>query len=63
LREIDLALAKNTNRQVRYFGLHAGDDGVTVEQGPEIEDAGDIAALDEELEQATAYLKQSWEEQ
>lgn len=42
---------------VRYFGLHAKMNSVTIKQGPSLEDIGDIAALDEELEQSDRYMK------
>jgi len=38
----------------RYFGLHNSDVGVL--QGPNMEDVGDIAALDEDLEQSDRYI-------
>jgi len=41
----------------RCFGLHIGEDGaVAVEQGPTIDDIGDITALDEELTQSERFL-------
>lgn len=40
----------------RYFGLHLSDEGVTVKQGPDIADSGDVAALDQELAQADRYI-------
>jgi energy-coupling factor transporter ATP-binding protein EcfA2 len=41
----------------RYFGLHKGQGGVvTIEQGETIDEAGDITALDEELQQSDRYL-------
>ena len=40
----------------RYIGLFPHPDGVAVEQGPSIEDAGDIVALDENLQQSDRYL-------
>lgn len=53
LRQQELIYAPDS----RYFGLHSTDDGgIEVAQGPAIEDSGDIAALDESLEQAERYL-------
>jgi len=41
----------------RCFGLHIGADGaVTVSQGKTMDDVGDIAALDEELQQSERYV-------
>lgn len=63
LRELDLLLAKGGKKyHARFFGLQRTDDGVRIEQGPSVDDIGAIAVLDEELEQSTAYLEQSWEE-
>lgn len=45
---------------VRYFGLQREATGVGVNQGDEIEDSGDIAALDEQLEQSDRYLEMTW---
>ena len=58
LREIEIltAAAKRKPLDVRYFGLHAGADGVEIQQGPNVDDIGDIAALDEELAQSDRFL-------
>jgi hypothetical protein len=40
-----------------FFGLHKEDDEVSVFQGPTVDDIGDIASLDEELEQSDRFLK------
>lgn len=56
MRELELQRNKHPRLPVRYFGLHPSDDGVVVEQGKTIEDSGDIAALDESLEQSDRYL-------
>ena len=42
---------------IHYFGLQLSDDGVVeVQQGADIADSGDIAALDENLEQSDRSL-------
>lgn len=41
---------------IRYFGLHREGGEVTVQQGPDIADSGDVAALDEELLQSERYM-------
>ncbi len=41
----------------RCFGLHMGDDGVSVQQGSTMDDIGDISALDEELAQSERYIE------
>lgn len=56
LREIHLACRKRSDLAVRHFGLHPADDGVRVLQGNRIEDAGSLAALDEDLAQSERYL-------
>lgn len=40
----------------RCFGLHDSDEGVTVRQGPTMDDVGEIAALDEDLLQSERYM-------
>ncbi|KYF81664.1 hypothetical protein BE11_37980 [Sorangium cellulosum] len=40
----------------RFCGLHLSDAGVSVQQGPSVNDMGAIAALDEELEQSDRFL-------
>jgi AAA15 family ATPase/GTPase len=40
----------------KYFGLHFQDGGVEVQQGPTMDDIGDISALDEELMQSNRYI-------
>lgn len=40
----------------RCFGLHDSDKGVSVEQGPTMDDVGEIAALDEDLLQSERYM-------
>ena len=56
----DFNFGRNLNVVVidtRCFGLHVQQDGsVTVNQGPTIDDIGNITALDEELQQSDRYL-------
>ncbi len=59
LREIDILLSGTSTAQKvkpRFLGLHSGDSGVTIAQGDSSADIGDIASLDEELEQSDRYL-------
>ncbi|ABM36456.1 AAA family ATPase [Polaromonas naphthalenivorans] len=58
LREIEIVLSARTSQQpdTQFFGLHADADGVSLMQGPTIDDIGDIAALDESLLQSDRYL-------
>lgn len=58
LREIEILMseASGSDIEARFIGLSLGDDGVDVRQGSRIEDVGDIAALDEELEQSDRFL-------
>lgn len=58
LREIEMLLAEKKYKPLksRFFGLHATENGVIVEQGNSVDDMGDIAALDEELAQSDRYL-------
>ena len=51
LRELEVLLGERHASEARFFGLHIGDDGVEVKQGPSASDVGDMAVLDEELEQ------------
>lgn len=63
LREIEIQQERRDHRvDTRYFGLsqdNSDDDsaGVLVQQGEALEDSGDIAALDESLEQSDRYLR------
>lgn len=59
LREIEIGLASETykNLKTRWFGLHTQGDEVLVEQGDDIDDSGDITALDEELTQSARFMK------
>ncbi|AUX24064.1 ATP-binding protein [Sorangium cellulosum] len=57
LREIEMLLARREGEiDARFFGLHLSDAGVSVQQGPSVDDMGAIAALDEELEQSDRFL-------
>ncbi len=58
LRELEILLAQRKAKKldVRYFGLNQGQDGVVVQQGNELEDVGDITALEESLQQSDRYL-------
>jgi energy-coupling factor transporter ATP-binding protein EcfA2 len=59
LREMEILLAQQKTKptDVRFFGLHSGEGGIEVAQGAHIDDAGDIAALDESLMQSDRYLE------
>lgn len=58
LREIEICLAREPYQHLktRWFGLYKQDDSVVVEQGNSVDDIGDIAALDEELEQSDRFM-------
>jgi hypothetical protein len=57
IREFDILLERRgRDLQARYFGLHPKEKGVQVMQGDTIDDAGPIAALDENLEQSERFL-------
>ena len=58
MRELHVLLKASVYRKIgaRYFGLHKSGGEVAVSQGPDIADSGDVAALDEELEQSDRYL-------
>ena len=43
--------------KTQCFGLHQGEDGVRVVQGPSMDDIGHIVSLDEELSQSERYLE------
>jgi hypothetical protein len=66
LRELEIVLADPAWSTVdtRFFGLHARDDGVTVEQGSSLDDIGDITSLEESLQQSDRYstIRQSMSE-
>lgn len=59
MRELDILLKTDAFNEVesKFFGLHPGDNGVTIEQGDSIDDIGDIDALQEELNQSDRYMK------
>lgn len=54
LRELEIL--SGTSDNIRYFGLQSTENGVTVLQGNSIYDIGDIAALEESLQQSDRYL-------
>jgi predicted ATPase len=58
MRELEIILAEESNktRKCQYFGLQPLDDAITVLQGPTLDDVGDIAALEESLQQSDRYL-------
>lgn len=58
MRELDILLKSETYDGIdaKFFGLHAGENGVTVDQGHTVDDIGDIDALQEELSQSDRYL-------
>ncbi|BDI34219.1 ATP-binding protein [Capsulimonas corticalis] len=60
LRELDILHATNYGRklQIEFFGLNRTNDGVSVLQSDSLDEIGDIAALDEELQQSDRYLEQ-----
>lgn len=55
LRELEMLLAEHP-LEARFFGLHPSPSGVTVQQGPEPGDIGEIASLVEELRQSDRFL-------
>lgn len=59
LRELEILLINQQykNIQTRWFGLHAENNNVIIEQGDHIDDAGDISSLKEELSQSNRFLK------
>lgn len=59
LREFEILLApssKGARVPVRYFGLSFEDKEVVLRQSDDVNDIGDIAALEESLEQSDRYL-------
>jgi hypothetical protein len=58
LRELHILQQREFSAfQTRCFGLHIGDDGtVSVQQGNTMDDIGEIAALDEDLQQSERYI-------
>lgn len=57
MRELEILLGKPDAGRVQFFGLHLTWDGVSIEQGPSMDDIGDIASLDEELRQSDRFLE------
>jgi len=57
LRELEMLQEQQELRDARYFSLHFGEDGIDVIQGTSSKDIGDIAALDENVNQSTRYLQ------
>jgi hypothetical protein len=59
MRELEIQQGLRAKRvKTRYFGLQPGEDSVVVQQGSTIDESGDIASLDENLEQSDRYLAQ-----
>ncbi len=58
MRELDILRRSEpySNTPARFFGLHPGEDGVSVQQGDTIDEIGEIASLQEELCQSDRYL-------
>jgi len=59
LRELDI-LHKNEKYQdvnARFFALHPGDDGVSIQSGKVLDDLDPIVSLDEELSQSDRYME------
>ncbi len=59
LRELEIILRSANERTLgpRYFGLQKkGTSGVAVLQGPSVDDIGDIASLEEDLDQSDRFL-------
>jgi len=58
LRELHILQQREfASFQTRCFGLHIGDDGtVSIQQGDTMDDIGEIAALDEDLQQSERYI-------
>lgn len=59
LRELEILLADPSQEatSARFFGLQSTDEGVAVSQGASLEEIGDIASLEESLEQSDRYLE------
>lgn len=59
MRELDILLKEMEFKAVesKFFGLHTGESGVTLEQGDTVDDIGTIDALQEELSQSDRYLE------
>lgn len=61
LRELDILLSSPGSRKLhsRFFGMHRVGDGTRIKQGNSVEDIGDIAALDEQLEQSDRFMEKA----
>ncbi|MFZ2755026.1 MAG: AAA family ATPase, partial [Lysobacteraceae bacterium] len=61
LRELEIILEKDPNKSknVRFFGLQSSAEGIVVSQGNSVDEIGDIASLDEELEQSDRFLQET----
>jgi len=61
LRELEMLLADEefSSVKARFFSLEKQQEGVIVTQGDSVEEIGEIASLDEELEQSDRYLEES----
>jgi hypothetical protein len=58
LRELEILSRDNNNRlRPQYFGLQKGEAGVEVLQGSTVDDIGNIASLEEDLEQSDRFLE------
>lgn len=59
LRELEILLADPSQQatSARFFGLHPTNEGVAVSQGTSLEEIGDIASLEESLQQSDRYLE------
>ncbi len=60
LRELEMLLQQRKDPvDVRFIGLHSGNKGVELQQGPSVADVGPIASLDEELQQSDRFLAEA----
>jgi len=58
MRELDILLKQDEFKttEAQFFGLHPSADGVEVQQGPTVDDTGEIDSLNEELTQSDRFL-------
>lgn len=58
LRELDILFADSANKDLKakFFGLQSENGGIAVTQGDSLDDIGDIASLEESLQQSDRYL-------
>jgi energy-coupling factor transporter ATP-binding protein EcfA2 len=58
IRELYILLEGKEFKHLKpqFFGLHLDENGVSVCQGPTVDDIGDISSLDEEISQSDRYL-------